>query len=94
MIEKVIFLWKDFDIGFWYIKVIVGGDFVGVIYGGLVGLIWFFVQVLEDGIEFSDMFDYIISLDNIDYVFKIYNNGEDGFVFILDEMVIICFSLI
>ncbi|MGC1507012.1 Calx-beta domain-containing protein [Ketobacter sp.] len=90
--EKAILLWKDFDTGSWHIKATAGGDPAGVIYGGSVGSTRPFVQVLEDGIEPSDTLDYTTSPDNIDYVLKIYNNGEDGFVFTPDETAITCFS--
>lgn len=33
-VEKVLFVWRDCDMGEWYVWVLVGGDFVGVFYEG------------------------------------------------------------
>lgn len=91
--EKAIFLWKDFASGAWHIKTTAGGDPAIIAYSGSIGSTQSFVQITEDGIEPSDTLDYTTSPDNIDFVLKVSNTGEDGFVFTPEESAMTCFSL-
>lgn len=79
--EKALFVWKDCQSGDWFVRNTAGGDPAGVFFEGRVFTNQSFVSVTGFDIESSDTLDYTTDPTVIDYLLKVWNNGEDGFQF-------------
>ncbi len=79
--EKALFVWKDCQTGEWFVRNTAGGDPAGVFFDGKVFTNQSFVDVSGFDIESSDTLDYTTDPTVIDFLLKVWNNGEDGFEF-------------
>jgi len=79
--DKAMVIWKDCDTGEWAVRVASGGDSAGVFFDGVLSTPDGFSSIAGYSIEGSDTFDYTTDPTAVDFLLKVWNNGEDGFQF-------------
>ena len=91
--EKGVFLWKDCGGSEqWYMRTTGGGDPDKVTYEGLVKSNLGFSSVVPFSIEASDTLDNSTDPNQIDYIFGMKTNGQDGFDFTYPAGALTCFD--
>lgn len=79
--EQALFIWKDCTTGDWFLRNTAGGDAGGAFFEGEITADSGFESVSGFSIENADTLDYTTDPNVIDFLLKVWNNGEDGIDF-------------